>query len=157
MKQWRKSILLILSIFLLSVSFNLVTAPALHAQIYPMFPFLYNPWSMWTPPAACSDHGISGSPHSSFSRSISDVLVKICCCSYNYCSRGYHCRRSCGHHPSTNNYSSRIHGHFPYSCSSPGSPFANYYHDLWCSYHNCPVWHFSLYALIFTIIIKDRR
>jgi len=49
MKQWRKFILLILSIFLLSVSFNLVTAPALHAQIYPMFPFLYNPWSCGLP------------------------------------------------------------------------------------------------------------
>ena len=52
MKQWRKSILLVLSMFLLSVSFNLITAPALHAQIYPIFPmspFLYNPWSSGFP------------------------------------------------------------------------------------------------------------
>ena len=53
MKQWKKSILFVLSILLLSlllsVSFNLVAAPALHAQIYPTSPFLYNPWSCRLP------------------------------------------------------------------------------------------------------------
>jgi hypothetical protein len=49
MKQGRRIILIILSILLLSISYNLATAPTLHAQIYPMFPFFHSPWSSGLP------------------------------------------------------------------------------------------------------------
>jgi hypothetical protein len=49
MKQGRRIILIILSILLLSISYNLATAPTLHAQIYPMFPFFHAPWSSGLP------------------------------------------------------------------------------------------------------------
>ena len=49
MKQWRKSVFFVLSIFLLFFLFHGVTVSSLHAQIYPTFPFLYNPWSCGLP------------------------------------------------------------------------------------------------------------